>query len=130
MALSMQRHKYAMLMVNEATSYTWVQFMAQKSQASDLITAFILQQERKGNIIQTLRTDFGGEFVSADFQHFLRDKGIILHAILPPYTPQFQGKVERMNRTVGAAGPCHEGWCWFERQLLGFSLGLCSFLEE
>jgi hypothetical protein len=53
-----------------------------------------------GNFIQTIRTDNGGEFLSAGFKSFLWERGI-QHAMSPPYTPQFQGKVERMNRTVG-----------------------------
>jgi hypothetical protein len=97
---SMQGNKYALLLVDEASTYTWVYFMHNKSQASDFIIEFILQQDRQGNKVQVLRTDNGGEFMSSQFKHFLKEKGI-QHATSPAYTPQFQGKVERMNRTVG-----------------------------
>ena len=97
---SLQGHQYAMLLVDEATSYTWAYFLAHKSQAADIIKAFIVQQERCGNFVQVLRTDNGGEFSSSEFKHFLWERGL-RHATSPPYTPQYQGKVERMNRTVG-----------------------------
>ena len=59
---SLQGHKYAVLLVDEATSYTWVNFTATKSQVGEVITSFIVHQERRANFIQTLRTDNGGEF--------------------------------------------------------------------
>jgi hypothetical protein len=47
-----------------------------------------------------IRSDRGGEFSTNILRSFLYDRGII-HAQSPAYTPQFQGKVERMNHTVG-----------------------------
>jgi len=99
-AVSMQGHKYALLLVDEATSYTWVYFMANKSQAGEFVKMFILHHDRRGYQVQTIRTDNGGEFFAAEFKCFLLEKGVS-HATSPPYTPQYQGKVERMNRTVG-----------------------------
>ena len=99
-ACSLQGHKYAMLLVDDFTSYTWVIFLSSKSQAHEALSLFIVQQERQGNFIQKLRTDNGGEFSSQVFRQFLWERGI-QHATSPPYTPQYQGKVERMNRSVG-----------------------------
>ena len=50
--------------------------------------------------MQTIRTDRGGEFTSNSLNSFLQHLGI-KHIFSPAYTPQFQGKVERLNRTVG-----------------------------
>ena len=99
-AMSLQNNKYALLIVDDYTSYTWVRFLWSKDQASDVLQTFITQQATSGNFIQTLRTDNGGEFTSSVFGKFLWERGV-KHARSPPYTPQFQGKVERMNRTVG-----------------------------
>jgi hypothetical protein len=52
----MQGNQYALLLVDEASSYTWVYFMSNKSQAGDFIVEFILQQDRQNNKVQTLRT--------------------------------------------------------------------------
>ena len=46
---SVQGHKYAILLVDDATSYVWVNFMSYKSQAAEMIKSFILQQERRNN---------------------------------------------------------------------------------
>ena len=49
--------------------------------------------------IATLRTDNGGEYLSKQFQNFLRSKGIT-HETTNPYTPEQNGVAERMNRTL------------------------------
>ena len=85
---SLQGHKYAVLLVDEATSYSWVNFTATKSQVGEVITSFIVHQERRANFIQTLRTDNGGEFTSMNFKQFLWERDI-RHATSPPYTPQY-----------------------------------------
>ena len=53
-----------------------------------------------GNKIKRLRSDNGGEYISKDMKNFLIDKGIVLDTTVP-YTPQQNGKSERMNLTLG-----------------------------
>ena len=74
--------------------------MQYKSQVAELVMQFIREQERTGNKIQFVRTDRGGEFGSTMLKEFFRSLGI-KHIQSPAYTPQYQGKVERMNRTIG-----------------------------
>ncbi|CAB4021125.1 retrotransposon, Ty1-copia subclass [Paramuricea clavata] len=52
--------------------------------------------------IKTLRTNNGGEFMSAEFQNFLKEKGIH-HETTVPHSPQQNGIAERMNRTLQEA---------------------------
>lgn len=47
----------------------------------------------------SLRTDNGPQFVSDEFQQFLRENGIE-HRSIPPYWPQANGEVERQNRSL------------------------------
>ena len=96
----MQGHKYALLLVDDYTSYTWIYFLECKAQAQDAIRSFILQQHNAGNRIHKIRSDNGGEFMSGLLQEFFLQQGII-HARSPPYTPQYKGKVERLNGTIG-----------------------------
>lgn len=49
--------------------------------------------------IQVLRTDRGGEYMSTEFQDFLKSEGIV-HQRTTPGTPQQNGKAERLNRTI------------------------------
>lgn len=48
---------------------------------------------------KTLRTNNGLEFCSAEFDNFCNQKGIVKHKTVK-YTPQQNGVVERMNRTL------------------------------
>ena len=52
--------------------------------------------------IKTLRTDNGGEYMSAEFQSFIKEKGIH-HETTVPHSPQQNGIAERMNRTLQEA---------------------------
>ena len=49
--------------------------------------------------IGTLRTDNGGEYLSTEFQNYLKEKGI-RHELTVPHSPQQNGVAERMNRTL------------------------------
>ena len=49
--------------------------------------------------IKTLRTDNGGEYMSAEIQNFLKEKGIH-HETTVLHSPQQNGIAERMNRTL------------------------------
>ena len=49
--------------------------------------------------MKRLRCDNGGEYRSRDMKAFCVVKGIVLE-FLPPYTPELNGVVERVNRTL------------------------------
>jgi hypothetical protein len=100
MQQSMTGCTYALLVVDEFSSYTWGYFLQNKAQAAQCIMQFIKEQDRSGNKVIKIRSDRGGEFSSAHFKEFLQQLGIQFFQS-PSFTPQFQGKVERMNRTVG-----------------------------
>ena len=51
------------------------------------------------SLLQALRSDNGGEYLSNDFRSFLADNGI-RHQLTVAYTPQQNGVAERMNRTL------------------------------
>jgi hypothetical protein len=97
---SMSGATYAMLIVDEFSGYSWGYFLQTKGQAAERLMEFVTMRDREKNFIQTIRSDQGGEFSSNLLKGFLREKGI-KHSMGPAYTPQYQGKVERMNRTVG-----------------------------
>jgi transposase InsO family protein len=53
--------------------------------------------------IKTLRTDNGGEYMSAEFQNVLKEK-VIHHETTVLHSPQQNGIAERMNKD--APGSC------------------------
>ena len=56
-------------------------------------------ENQTGKSIKTLRSDRGGEYLSTEFIHFLKEHGIASQ-LTPPGTPQLNGVSERRNRTL------------------------------
>ena len=52
-----------------------------------------------GQKIAALRTDNGGEYLSKEFEEYLKLKGI-RHELTIAHTPEQNGVAERMNRTL------------------------------
>ena len=74
--------------------------MKYKSEAFEKFKEFRQEVEKQlGKSIKVLRSDRGGEYLSLEFQGYLRDNGI-LSQWTPPYTPQHNGVSERRNRTL------------------------------
>jgi IS30 family transposase len=55
--------------------------------------------------IKLLRTDNGMEFCSTIFNNYCINEGICRHYTIP-YTPQRNGVVERMNKTIISKARC------------------------
>ena len=58
-----------------------------------------LVEKYSGHKLKTLRTDNGGEFMSSEFQNFLKIEGV-RHELTVPKTPQQNGVAERLNSTL------------------------------
>ena len=52
-----------------------------------------------GNPLKRLRTDNGGEYISREFKEYCSNDGT-RHEKMVPGTPQHNGVIERMNRTI------------------------------
>ncbi|KAJ9535601.1 hypothetical protein OSB04_un001260 [Centaurea solstitialis] len=97
---SLARKKYMLVLVDEYSRYTWLEFLRAKSDAADLIIAFIKQiQVLLGRQVKKLRSDNGTEFRNVKLQSFLEEVGIS-HNFSAVRTPQQNGVVERKNRTL------------------------------
>ncbi|KAJ9563088.1 hypothetical protein OSB04_008248 [Centaurea solstitialis] len=97
---SLARKKYMLVLVDEFSRFTWLEFLRAKSDAADRIIAFIKRiQVLLGRRVKKLRSDKGTEFRNAKLQSFLEDVGISHNFSAVP-TPQQNGVVERKNRTL------------------------------
>ncbi|KAJ9561824.1 hypothetical protein OSB04_006984 [Centaurea solstitialis] len=97
---SLARKKYMLVLVDEFSRFTWLEFLRAKSDAADRIIAFIKRiQVLLGRRVKKLRSDNGTEFRNAKLQSFLEDVGIS-HNFSAVRTPQQNGVVERKNRTL------------------------------
>jgi len=91
---------YMLLIKDEATSFTTVYFLKEKSQSASMIIDYVnFIETQTGSPVKTLKSDSGKEFVNSFLGAFLAEKGIV-HERSAPYTPQSNGKIERHVRTI------------------------------
>ncbi|KAJ9557260.1 hypothetical protein OSB04_011874 [Centaurea solstitialis] len=89
-----------LVLVDEFSRFTWLEFLRAKSGAGDRIIAFIKRiQILLSRKVKKLRSNNGTEFWNAKLQSFLEDVGIS-HNFSAVCTPQQNGVVERKNRTL------------------------------
>ncbi|KAJ9561035.1 LOW QUALITY PROTEIN: hypothetical protein OSB04_006195 [Centaurea solstitialis] len=97
---SINGRKYVLVIMDDFSRYTWVNFLRSKDGASDIIISFIRSvQVRLQLPIQVIRTDNGTEFKNRTLDSFLDSVGIT-HTFSAARTPQQNGVVERKNRTL------------------------------
>ncbi|KAJ9542691.1 hypothetical protein OSB04_029197 [Centaurea solstitialis] len=97
---SINGRKYVLVIVDDFSRYTWVNFLRSKDGASDIIISFIRNvQVRLQLPVQVIRTDNGTEFKNHTLDSFL-DSVDITHTFSAARTPQQNGVVERKNRTL------------------------------
>lgn len=92
--------RYFVTLIDDYSRCVKVYCIRSKDQVFEKFREFeALVTNETGQKIKTLRTDGGGEYTSAKFENFLKQKGI-WHEICAPYSPQQNGVAERMNRTL------------------------------
>ncbi|KAM0792122.1 hypothetical protein ACM66B_004825 [Microbotryomycetes sp. NB124-2] len=84
----------------------WVYPIRFKSDAFSTFQHFQARVKNEtGHTIVKFRTDHRGKFTSAAFEKYLLDNGI-QHQFSTPYTPQQNGRAERLNETILAGVRC------------------------
>ena len=97
---SMGGAEYFLTFDDDKTRYVWVYPLKKKSDVFEKFKLWKAMAEKSsGCILNTLRTDNGGEFISAQFGRYLCSEGI-QHELTIPKTPQQNGVAERLNRTL------------------------------
>ncbi|CAJ2662295.1 unnamed protein product [Trifolium pratense] len=92
--------KYVLVVVDDFSRYTWVNFIREKSETFEEFKNLCLQlQKEKDCGIVRIRSDHGKEFENSKFADFCAAEGIT-HEFSSPITPQQNGVVERKNRTL------------------------------
>jgi hypothetical protein len=97
---SIGKGKYMLLFVDDYSRMTHIRILKDKSSVFKEFKNFKMMVENElERRIKTIRTDGGGEFCSNDMEQFLISNGI-KHEKSTPYTPQQNGRAERINRTI------------------------------
>ncbi|XP_019414586.1 PREDICTED: uncharacterized protein LOC109326350 [Lupinus angustifolius] len=75
-------------------------FRCNKDEVLETFKRFKAQAERQSEVnLKPLRSDGGGEYVSAEFHEFYIKEGIT-HGVIAPYAPKHNGTTERANRII------------------------------
>ncbi|KAJ9566220.1 LOW QUALITY PROTEIN: hypothetical protein OSB04_002186 [Centaurea solstitialis] len=97
---SINGRKYVLVIVDDFSRYTWVDFLRSKDGALEIIISFIRSvQVRLQLPIQVIRTDNSTEFKNRTLDSFLNSVGIT-YTFSVAQTPQQNGVVEGKNRTL------------------------------
>ncbi|GJY57139.1 retrovirus-related pol polyprotein from transposon TNT 1-94 [Tanacetum coccineum] len=92
--------KYTLVIVDEYSRYTWVNFLRKKSQALEMIMSFIRVVENQNDVkVKQIRTDNETEFRNHELESFCDEKRISQN-FSSPYTPKQNRVAERKNRTL------------------------------
>ena len=98
--MSFSKKRYALVIVDDYSKYTWVLFLNSKDKTPKMIIDHIKRIELEVNLpVRKIRSDNGTEFNNAILNEFCTDKGIS-RKFSAPRTPQQIGVVERKNRTL------------------------------
>ncbi|KAG8474632.1 hypothetical protein CXB51_031261 [Gossypium anomalum] len=91
---------YMLTFIDYFSRKAWAFFLKQKSNVFSAFRSWkIMIEKQTGKQIKYLRTDNGLEFCSDEFNRLCKSEGIMRHLTVR-HTPQQNGIVERMNRTI------------------------------
>ena len=97
---SLSGGEYFLTFIDDKTHYVWFYILKHQDEVFPCFLEWKALVERSVNQkLKVLRTDNGGEYVSAEFQSYLKKEGVC-HELTVPKTPEQNGVAERMNRTL------------------------------
>ncbi|GKC89940.1 retrovirus-related pol polyprotein from transposon TNT 1-94 [Tanacetum coccineum] len=86
--MSINHEKYTLVIVDEYSKYTWVNFLKKKSQEAEMIMSFVRMVESQNHVkVKQIRTDNGTEFRNSELESFCNEKEISQN-FYSPYTPE------------------------------------------
>ncbi len=93
-------NKYFLLVINEHTHYSWVEFLPKKSDAFTRLKRWKLEAEQETDQkLQYLKSNGGKEFGSKEFKEWLTSEGVI-HEMSAPYEHEQNGLAKRGIQNV------------------------------
>jgi hypothetical protein len=97
---------YMLTIIDDYFRKVWHYFLKNKDDTFAALKYWKVMIERQTDRkVKVLCTDNGGEFCSSAFNDYCRQEGIVRHHTIP-YTPQQNGVVECMNRTIISKACC------------------------
>lgn len=97
---SISGYKYFITFIDDYSNKLFTYPMWRKSEAFEKFSEFIkLAEKQTGKELKAIRSDNGLEYINKQFESFCAENGV-KHQKTAPYSPQQNGKAERMNRTL------------------------------
>jgi len=98
--MSLGGNYYGLVIVDDYSQFTWTFFIVTKDETYHAFKRFVkVIQNEKDCSISSIKSDHGGEFQNEKFVRFCSKLGI-KHNFSAPRTPQYNGVVERKNRSL------------------------------
>jgi len=98
--LSYDRKLYFVTLLDDYSGMAAVVPISNKSDVETVLPILIESMETaSGKKAQAIRSDRGGEFTGNSLGNYFRSR-MIKHQLTAPYSPQQNGKAERLNRTL------------------------------
>ena len=93
-------YQYFITFTDDFSRYGYVYLMKHKHESFEMFRTFQNEvQNQLGRTIKMLRSDRGGEYLSQEFDEYLRNCGIVSQ-LTPPRNPQWIGVSKRKIRTL------------------------------
>ncbi|CAK1553247.1 unnamed protein product [Leptosia nina] len=93
-------HKYFVTILDDYTHFCAVYLLRSKNEVFDKLKQFVFLAENHFRLrVKKIRCDNGTEYSNNSLVSWCQNKGIVLDLTIP-YTPQLNGKAERLNRTL------------------------------
>lgn len=91
---------YYQTIIDDFSHFTQTYLLKNKWEATENLITYIKEMERQNEVkVKRIRCDNGGEFTARTLKEFCWDNGIKIE-YTQSYSPQQNGKAERMNRTI------------------------------
>jgi hypothetical protein len=91
--------RYVATFLDDYSGLSVAEPLKTKAEVVDAVKRVIpFLETQSGKTLKTVRTDNGGEYINDSLRQFFASKGVC-HQTTVPYTPQQNGKAERLNRT-------------------------------
>jgi transposase InsO family protein len=98
--------RYMLTIIDDYFRRVFPYFLKHKSDAFDAFKAWkVMIEKQTKKKVKILNTDNGMKFCSNELKLFCKKEGIVRHHIIP-HTPQRNGVVERMNKTIISKACC------------------------
>ena len=92
--------RYIATFLDDYSGLSAIRLMKHKSEVAPAMKeVFTMLENQSAYKVKALRTDNGGEYVNSEVSTYLKSKGVF-HQKTMAYTPEQNGKAERLNRTL------------------------------